>query len=174
MTPGPNAPELHRPVPLDRIGSVGLLVAVDATAAECAAIAVRLQVPAVRRLHCRFELSHGQSGRVTAAGMLNAVVERSCVLSLDEFDAAYSESFTVLFVPYAAGPEDDEIDPADLDAPDEIAYAGNIIDVGEAAVEQLALTLDPYPRKPGAELPGEAEAAAASPFASLARWSRGE
>ena len=32
-------------------------------------------------------------------------------------------------------------------------YGGDSIDLGAALAEQLALALDPYPRKPGAKLP---------------------
>ena len=164
-------PELHRPVPVDRIGAAGLAVTVEATAAECAAVAARLQIPAVRRLACGFELSR-DGGSVEALGYLEAVVERTCVLSLDEFDAPVTERFAIRFVPDAAGPPEDVIDPADIDAPDEVAYQGNLIDLGEAAVEQLALGLDPYPRKPGAVLAAGTESAAPGPFAALSRWTK--
>lgn len=172
MMPGADRPELHRPVPLERIGAAGLTVTVEATAAECAAIASRLKVPAVRWLRCRFGLSRGDTGLIEATGRLEAVVERTCVLSLDEFDSPVTEAFAVRFVPSAAGPQEDEIDPAEIDAPDEIVYDGTSLDLGEAAVEQLALALDPYPRKPGALLPMEEEPAEPGPFAALSRWSR--
>ena len=44
-----------------------------------------------------------------------------------------------------------------------------VLDLGEAAAEQLALSLDPYPRAPGAELPEVATEAEANPFAALRR-----
>jgi hypothetical protein len=53
--------------------------------------------------------------------------------------------------------------------------ADDTIDLGEVVVEQLALTLDPYPRAPGAvfdpaALPGyEAPEAEVSPFAALVK-----
>ncbi len=73
------------------------------------------------------------------------------------------ESFQVRFVP--SGEETDDIDP---DADDEVGYEGNQIDLGEAAAEQLALALDPYPRMPDADLP-EAEADVdLHPFGGLA------
>jgi hypothetical protein len=50
----------------------------------------------------------------------------------------------------AEGMERDDPDP---EAMDEIVCACGIVDLGEAAAEQLALALDPYPRAPGAELP---------------------
>ena len=46
------------------------------------------------------------------------------------------------------------------------------IDLGEAAAEQLALALDPYPRAPGAVLEMEEEPEAA-PFAALAAFPAG-
>ncbi|MBV9776353.1 MAG: DUF177 domain-containing protein, partial [Acetobacteraceae bacterium] len=84
-----------------------------------------------------------------------------CVVTLDEFEAELTESFTVRFVP--EGAESPEIDP---EAEDEIPYRGRTIDLGEAVSEQLALALDLYPRRPGALLP-EAEAAPPGPFAGL-------
>ncbi len=42
-----------------------------------------------------------------------------------------------------------------------------MIDLGEALAEQLALALDPYPRKPGAKLPSEASDDGANPFSAL-------
>ena len=41
------SPELHRPIAIDRIGAAGLDVLVEATAAECAALAQRMKLPAV-------------------------------------------------------------------------------------------------------------------------------
>ena len=66
-----------------------------------------------------------------------------------------------------------ESDDADPEALDEIPYADGMLDLGEAAAEQLALALDPYPRAPGAALPEIAdEAEAHRPFAALASLRR--
>jgi len=46
-------PEFHRPVSLDRIGSLGLEYTVEAKPAECAALAERMQIPAVLALSLR-------------------------------------------------------------------------------------------------------------------------
>ncbi|MDP2117169.1 MAG: DUF177 domain-containing protein, partial [Brevundimonas sp.] len=43
------------------------------------------------------------------------------------------------------------------------------IDLGQYAVEQLALRLDPFPRKPGAEFVQPPEPVEISPFAVLKR-----
>jgi hypothetical protein len=141
-------PELHRPVSVADIGPSGLDSLVEASAAECAALARRMGVPAVSSLVCRFHLARGVGGAVAARGRLVASVVRTCVVSLDDFETEVAEDFQVRFVP--AGTESDNPDP---EAVDEIPFAGAVIDLGEAAAEQLALALDPYPRKPGAELP---------------------
>ena len=46
--------------------------------------------------------------------------------------------------------------------------AAGEIDLGEAVAQQLAVSLDPYPRAPGATLASTGEAEAQSPFAALA------
>lgn len=155
-------PELHRPVSLDRIGAHGLDIAVEATGAECLALAARMKLPAVHALSCTFHLIREGHDRVLARGNLKARVTQTCVVSLDDFEADVGEVFQVRFVP--SGEESDDDDP-ELD--DEIGYEGNLIDVGEAAAEQLALALDPYPRKPGASLSEPQAEATPHPFAAL-------
>jgi hypothetical protein len=140
--------ELHRPLAITQIGHSGLDSLVEATPAECVALARRMGVPAVLSLTCWFHLTRSALDAVAVRGRLEAVVVRTCVVSLDDFETDVVEDFRVRFVP--AGNETDEIDP---EAEDEILFTGGVIDLGEAAVEQLALALDPYPRKPGAELP---------------------
>ena len=155
-------PELHRPVALDRIGPHGATIAVDAEAGELPAIAARLHVVAVARLHCAFGLRRIGATTIEAQGVLRARLTETCVVSLDDFEHDVEEAFTVHFVP--AGSEDDDPDP---EAIDQIPFDGSSVDVGEAAVEQLALTLDPYPRQPGAALSPELTGEADGPFAAL-------
>lgn len=157
-------PELHRPLPLDRIGPKGLDVTVDATPAECAALADRMKLPALLALSCAFHLIREGRDTVLARGVLRARVTQTCVVSLEDFDASVAEMFQVRFVP--SGQEFDDIDP---DADDEIPFEGNQVDLGEAAAEQLGLALDPYPRMPGAEMPAAEDDPDAHPFAALRR-----
>jgi uncharacterized metal-binding protein YceD (DUF177 family) len=156
--------ELSRPVLLQRIGPEGYRMRVEASVAECAALTRRMGIPAVRALACDFDLTRPNGGAsVVAEGDLTAVVVQTCVVSLDDFEDTLHERFRVIFVP--AGTEND--DP-DAEEDDEIPFEGDVIDLGEAAAEQLALALDPYPRKPGAELPADLVEQEGSPFAALA------
>ncbi|HBK06917.1 MAG TPA: hypothetical protein DDZ81_13910 [Acetobacteraceae bacterium] len=157
-------PEFHRPLSLDRIGTLGLDMTVVAKPAECAALAIRMNLPAVLALSCAFHLTRESRDKVLARGVLHATITQTCVVSLETFDALIEEVFQVRFVP--SGEESEDIDP---DSDDEIPFEGNFIDLGEAAAEQLGLALDPYPRMPGSEMPEIAEDPEPHPFAALRR-----
>jgi uncharacterized metal-binding protein YceD (DUF177 family) len=157
-------PEFHRPLSLDRIGPHGLDLTVEATSAECSALAERMNLPAVLALSCTFHLVREGRDIVLARGALRALITQTCVISLDDFDAAVEEVFQVRFVP--SGEETDDLDP---EADDEIPFEGNLIDLGEAAAEQLGLALDPYPRMPGVEMPEIEDDPEPHPFAALRR-----
>lgn len=156
-------PELHRPVPSDWIGPAGLDVAVEATASECTALAARMKLPVVLALSCRFHLRRERANTVLAHGHLRAEVVQTCVLSLEDFASIVEERFVVRCVP--AGQESDDIDP---EAPDDLPFTAGMIDLGEAAAQQLALALDPYPRAPGAALPVIEQDADLHPFSAFA------
>jgi uncharacterized metal-binding protein YceD (DUF177 family) len=159
-------PELNCLIPLDRIGAHGLDVVVEASIAERVALARRMGIRAVQSLVCRFRLTRHGADRFAATGHLSAHVIRTCVVSLDDFDAEIDEHFRLSFVP--VGQEADDIDPED--PVDEIGYRDSVLDLGEAAAEQLGLALDPYPRRPGAMLPEhDAEPAPPHPFDVLRR-----
>ena len=156
--------EFHRPLSLDRIGPHGLDLTIEANPAECAALAVRMQLPALLSLSCAFQLIRQTPDSVLARGVLRARVSQTCVISLEDFDAPVQEVFQLRFV--ASGLQSDEIDP---ESDDEIPFEGNLIDLGEAAAEQLGLALDPYPRMPGVELAVTEDDPVPHPFAPLRR-----
>lgn len=180
-------PELSRLVapPTDRGGGHATVVTVRAEPAELPALAARLKLPAVASLACQFALRAEGGGLVGAHGTLTARVTQTCVVTLEDFPADVAETFEVVFVPEGAAGAADDDDPM---APDEIPYGAPGIDLGEAAVQQLALALDPWPHSPGAALPASARddpddeaadgAAAAggeakpNPFAALAALRR--
>ncbi len=119
----------------------------------------------VHSVQCRFRLSSvDASGRVVADGLLQASLDQVCVATLDEFTTTVTEQFTVRFIPADQMPDqrpsgdgarEDGETALDPDEDDDLPYVNGTIDLGEAAAEQLALALDPYPRKPGAALPPE-------------------
>jgi len=172
MTSDASQFEFSRPLTIDRIGVEGYDITVQADPAECAALAARMHLPAVQSLTCRFRLRPargiGKGDSFEGQGSLRAKVTQTCVVTLDDFPTELSEEFIVHFVP--AGTEDEE---PELDSVDEIPYTGTVIDLGEASAEQLALALEPYPRKPGVELEQDSAISAENPFARLAALRKG-
>jgi hypothetical protein len=158
-----NAPEFSRPFAIDRMGEASRAT-VTATPAECQAIAARFGIVAVASLTCQYQLRRWEGATVQAQGQLRASVRQSCVITIEDFDTEIADDFEIRFVP--EGMESEDID---LDAPDEIPYAGASIDLGEATTEQLALCLDPFPKKPGAALPEATDDVSDHPFAVLRR-----
>lgn len=145
MTRDPAPPEFSRPLRLATIPPGGSRIDVAANSEECRALARRFDLPSLAALSCSFALSREPGAVVRASGHLLASVTQICRRTLEEFPAEVAEHFEVLFV--QRGHESAAFDP---EAPDEIPYAGGVIDLGDAAAEQLALALDPWPRKPDA------------------------
>jgi uncharacterized metal-binding protein YceD (DUF177 family) len=104
-------------------------------------------------------------------GRFEAVVEQLCSVTLDPFEQPVSGEIAVQVVPRGspnAQPEEGheaEYDPEGPDPPD--VLPGEAIDLAGYVVEHLALEIDPFPRKPGAEFEFAPPPAEESPFAVL-------
>ncbi|MEQ1931229.1 MAG: DUF177 domain-containing protein [Parvularculaceae bacterium] len=150
-------------VVVENIPAHGAHVEIEAGEAERALIARRLEVPGLIRLKGAFDIAR-RLGGIDMAARIDAVVQRECVVSLEVFDEAISRTFEINFTHDEGDETEVEIDEA---TPEPLQ--GDVIDLGEILVQQLALEMDPYPRKPGA--PSLAEAYApekrVSPFAAL-------
>ncbi len=165
-------PEFHRPVTVARLRPEGDAIAIEAGPAEREAVRARLGLEGLDRLSAELILHPLGGGLVSARGSLEAEVRQVCVITLEPFPATVSVPVQLVFRRAEPGREMAELD-LDLEAEDEVFYAGPDIDLGEAVVETLALALDPWPRRPGAtfawsdesEGPGQQQ----SPFTVLKR-----
>ncbi len=102
----------------------------------------------------------------TLSGRVVAEAVQTCGITLEPLPVSIDETFSVDLVEAVEPVEDDEVEiSVDDDAPDVIEDGR--IDLGQYAVEQLALTLDPFPRKPGAAFVQPEEPGEISPFAVL-------
>lgn len=168
------APEFSRPVAVARLPDGGPLLG-EASAEECRALAQRYRTPAVRALRYTAQATPWGPGGWRVAGVVDAALTQTCVVTLEPVDTAFSEPFERFFAP--ASRLDDAMALLGPDADEEVMALGDAIDVGEIAAEAAALAMDPYPRRPDAAFEGAVSGPpgvaaltdeAARPFASLA------
>jgi hypothetical protein len=162
-----------RPLSVAEIPPEGMKMAIRADQKECAALAEANNLAEVLSLEADFTIEREASERFKVSGTLCAEVRQTCVLSLEEFNARIEAPIEVRFAPPIETPsqvrrerdsraatrrkgeeeqETHQIVGLDEEAPDPLV--GGMIDLGAVAAEFLTLSLDPYPRKPGASFTG--------------------
>lgn len=133
-----------------------------------------LKVPAVKSLQADINVKYNKKEHLIKVwGTAEALIEQTSVISLENFDKNYSAEFEMLF--------DTELTPKDLqemdleiedDIPDPVINGE--INLADIAMEQIALTLDDFPRKEGETFDFQTEfdeetTQAQNPFAVLAK-----
>lgn len=164
-----SAPEFSRPHRLDQIGAGEAGVTVTAQPGERAALAKRFGLVAIDSLEAVFKLRREAQG-VRATGHLSARVTQACVVTDEPLPERVEEDFELRFLPEPGeAPEEIEISAEECDT---VFFTGGAIDLGEAAAETLALSIDPFPRSPAADAALEAAGVLseeeAGPFGVLA------
>lgn len=161
---------------------------------ELEALAREDGLVAVGALAAEFKVAR-QGKEIRVTGEVRARVTQECVVTLEPFDSEVVEPVDVRFA-FAPAPVAPEPKPGERMSRRRAAQAGERratppapdfpeheqddppdpivdgkIDLGALAAEFMALGLDPYPRKPGAEFQEMQtdESAGESPFARLAR-----
>ena len=168
--------ELRRVVVAADVAGGQRTLAIEASADEREALARRLGVVALERLHAELRLAADPTcTQLSIDGTLEADIVQRCVISLSEFRRTLVAPVARLYRTDAV-----EMPPTpDLEAADDMAdpLVNGRTDVGEAVAEQLALEIDPFPRKEGVEFkgystepPGQGPVdSPVSPFAVLGR-----
>ena len=158
---------------LDKVHD-GERIDLTATDVEREALAKRLGLIAIERLsaHCAMDRVAGAgAGSIRARGRIKAALTQACVASGEPLPAYVDEAFELHFEAEPTRTPDDEIELSG-DELDTIFHDGSAIDLGEAIADTLAVSLDPYPRGPNAEVALQAAGVIseeqAGPFAALA------
>lgn len=151
-TTGTAAPEFSRVVPLARLGAEPFRQDIEASEAERAALALRLDLIALKRLTATVELVRVDKEIFALRAAFAAEFVQSCVVTLEPVGGTAAEEFTLIYGP----PEAEEEVGGSVE--DDVAFepiVGTAIDVGEAVAQQFALALPPFPRLPGASVEAE-------------------
>lgn len=156
---------ISRFVDITTVDAGGADFVIETNEGERAAIAKRLDIPGLQSLRGSFRLTPVRGG-VEVRLALDAVAERICVASLEPMTETIREEFTLVFDRnFEADDLDEFAESETLREPLE----GDEIDLGEILVQHLSLSLDPFPRKSGAESLADKfrDATSASPFSAL-------
>jgi uncharacterized metal-binding protein YceD (DUF177 family) len=128
-------------------------VVIEATPEERAALAARFGLGAVDSL--RVEVALEQKPRaIRATGRLYAAIMQPCAISAEDFPVTIDEPVDLRFVEDSGRPmTEDEAMEIELEADDcdEIAFTGEMFDLGEAVAQTLGLAIDPYAEGPNAD-----------------------
>ena len=149
-------------VDVSRLPAKGIVVKLEADARQRAALAEMHALQAVEAFRFELRVSPWKREGARVSGAVKAKITQTCVLSLDPVEAAIEEDIEALFVPERSRLASDRsrageilLDAEGDDAPE--TFQGSKIDVGAVAEEFFELAIDPYPRRPDAELPDNAD-----------------
>lgn len=165
------------PVDVSGLGPDGRRGRLSAAAVTLKALASRFNLVDLARFEAEVELYPLSGDReFHVRGQFSAAVVQECSVTLEPVSQIVEGDVSVLYRHRSLEPAAPDggkaeilIDPGD----DDIEYfeAGEI-DLGEMLAQHLALSLNPYPRRPDSEIPAAVDAATAvdekpSPFAIL-------
>ena len=142
-----------------------------ATPEERAALAAALDILSVDVLRVNYRIRRAAEEGYRLTGQLSADVVQACVVTLTPVHDTVSADISVEFRP-AEEARNTDGGLVNLDEETEIEpIEGNVLSVGRIVYEELAASLNPYPRRRGAAYAGEPAAPIAkeSPFAVLAK-----
>ncbi|MEZ5846334.1 MAG: YceD family protein [Geminicoccaceae bacterium] len=177
--------ELTRLAALDQLPAAGRSIEIVADRAERESVARRLELVSLARLEARMHLSHGpRRGIFILRGSFEAEAEQSCVVTFEPVPFAIDVPFERYFslekpnatagmAPGTAGmPLGEVVVGVENEEPEPVFDP--VLDVGEIVIEELSLSLDPYPRSPEAEtvmqrFRGAEDEDEGGPFARLRR-----
>jgi hypothetical protein len=169
------AAPIHHFIGLGDLSQAGSRIEVVAGGDDLARLARWAGVDTVRAFRARVELSRLSRTRFSFEAELEADIVQSCVVTLDPVVTHIARQVTreLHFSPRprAEGGEL-TLSAGDEDVPEEIASLD--YDLAAPLLEELLLSIDPYPRKAGVtfEPPAQPAESPESPFAVLKRPSK--
>ncbi|MEQ8449978.1 MAG: YceD family protein [Nitratireductor sp.] len=164
-------PEFSHRIKAEEVPNGGKTYKLAASEAQRAALAERLELASLDKLEGAVTLRPLAGGpMLVATGALSAAFAQRCVVTLELLPGTLEERFAVEYGP----PEPESLQETEreftLEDPDPPeAFVDGEVDLGELLAQQLALALDPHPRKPGVDLDQALESAPAARSAAVER-----
>jgi uncharacterized metal-binding protein YceD (DUF177 family) len=149
-------PEFSRPIAVEGIiPDKPRIEKIEATEAECAALAKRFDLQSLSDLKAKLIILRVSEGDITQVeGDIEADVIQTCVVSLQGIPSHIKAHFDTYFTKDLKEAFEEEQDlniELSDDTPDMVVNEG-MLDLGELVAQYLSLELDPYPRAPGVSL----------------------
>lgn len=142
-----------------RLPKKGMPVTIEADAAQRERLAAIHGLESVDRFRADLVAAAWKGSGVRVQGTVEADIVQSCVVTLEPLPNEIREEISAVFLPEDSKLLRPAFDSSELvldaegpDVPE--TYSGDTVDVGALAEEIFGLAIDPYPRKPGAELKG--------------------
>jgi uncharacterized metal-binding protein YceD (DUF177 family) len=163
------ADDWSKPLKLAELSHGEFTRRLEADADARARIAGQLGLDGLERLQAEISVAPWLDG-AQVRGRLSASVRQTCGVTLEPLESEIAHRFELKLLPAGSPnapsePEDAVLDPDAEDPPDLIE--NDEIDLGALLVEQLALEIDPFPRKPGVAFDPGPEETPPSPFEVL-------
>ncbi|MES1991157.1 MAG: DUF177 domain-containing protein [Pseudomonadota bacterium] len=169
-------PEFSKIIVVDDIPPNGTVIRFDVSESERAALALRFDLLALNSFKGEANIKPWRRHGLIAECKFEADVVQACIATLEPIDAKISQNVTLHFLPSgmiardmaATAKAEIVVDVQNEDPPEPIENGR--IDLGEALSEELAMSLDPYPKKSGAvfvpaeDVPAEAAEIRPNPF----------
>ncbi len=151
------------PVRLHQVGA-GVTRRLEPDAAARKRIADALDLASLDAFVAEMTLAPAPGGW-RLSGRVKATLAQTCGITLEPLPLEIDAPFAIALAERSDEESEEIVITLDDESPDPIE--GGQVDLGQYAVEQLALRLDPFPRKPGAEFVQPPEPTEISPFAVL-------
>ena len=131
----------------ERDPNASIFVTLTAHAEDLDTLASRLMVPSVQSISAEIELYRQIQQRtlIMLQATFTAQLHLQCGVSLEEFPVSMDETLTQQFTTKEIIPEGEEDDVPEY-------ITDGTLDIADVLLQLVAISIDPYPRKPNIEL----------------------
>ena len=166
-----HAPAFSYPFDLSSVSPAGSEVAFEVPEGACRAIAEIYEVDGIEDFAAQFRLSRLSKNEYALAGHFAATILQTCIVTLKPVRTISEQDFKRRYdiAPHHAPQRVVSSANVELESEDRETLHGTTLDLAVPLLEELSLTINPYPRVPGAVLEGgsKEQSDEESPFAVL-------